>query len=147
MLSSDQIRWCVNLVRNSPTHIVGDVSGVCDALDYAHNRLVTLTLAETINLANLISVSTRSLRQTSSDDRPDYTQVPSLTQQLLDAWNAKRINPNEFYWEFMAIRPFTKEVTEWLGWILWNWCSRTTGRPIAPPQFLNETSTASRNST
>lgn len=140
MLSSDQIRWCCNIVRSSPTHIVSDVPGVCDVLDYAHNRLINLSLAEVINMANLISVATRSLRQVSAEGAPDHTKVPGLLQQTLEAWNGHRLNPNEFYWEFVAIQPFSKEVTEWLGWILWNWCSRTTGKPISPPRFLNAAS-------
>lgn len=140
MLSTQQIRWCAYLTRQIEGGPV-DVSRICDSLDWIHSSLRSLDISDVRYLGGLIGADVSGWRESALETvngvsvGSDPEKIEMHLTQLLEAWNAHRADPKYFYWEFEAIHPFARGASHAAGVLLYNWCNRSTGKPVFPPLY------------
>ena len=136
MLTLQQIRWCAYLARKSNCGPV-EAAKNCAALAFAHNDMHMLTKDNIRVLASLINPDVKTWREINlSGTGSDHTEIDAHIDQLVEAWNAGRLDAKNLFWEYSAIHPFGVNVNYQVGCILYVWCARMSGVPHFPPAYM-----------
>lgn len=123
---------------------------MCEAFDFAVQEYGLLTMAHRhlitpeiiLEIASLVEPEKASkyreipitINSTKSGAEPIY--IARLIESLCEAWNDKRISPEEFYLEFETIHPFL-DGNGRVGAILYNIGVQSLRDPINPPEYTS----------
>lgn len=135
LMLTAQIKFCAFTVAKHHGNPI-EVARLCEALDWAHYSMLGLTEGNIKYIANVVCPEVNDWRKIEIPFVSATDKIEGHINQLLEAWEAGRLDPRHLYWEFCAIHPFGSNVNSYVGVILYNWSNHSCGRPTMPPAYL-----------